>query len=644
MKWLIQRRDHKKRYPVEMNMLRTCIAALLLLIIPPVIYVVLVIVASSSTTSISSPWEERFGDFLTGLRWDGTQPLNIVLTTWGSRGDHQPNLALALELARHGHNVTMMGLGMYSHIISKSSSISFVEYEDPYIWEYAAALNLPGGEDLFPYLTAQYVHKSSRGLLAQYLDTARRSNAHIIVGQYLPQCALIHRTVAEILRVPLFYLIHDPVPAPANKLYSNHPFSSHVTDHGRFLNQIYGRIIGLVVGIYNTLPWPVHKLLYSDEGGNIRTLRAEYGLPTAWPFMEALSPMIAGAVPTFVTWPSALWPLAEEHSKIWHITGYFQTTYDTPAQTIDAESTVDRDDVLQWLEDAKRRPVLYFAFGSFAHHDKRVITEILLGTLAATDMDLVTLRTTWEGGVGDERGRDAGEYGGVVVADRVRVVDEADHVQLMPRCAIVVHHGGAGTAAQAIRSGRPSITIPAMRFQSYMGRRLEEAGVGLLLLQRDLIDSWANSSVESSSSSSSSSSTSSLSSSSTSSSSSSSSSSLSSSSSSSSSSSLTTSSLLSKPSTSRRNMLTEAILRLRDKSSTTTASHAEELAHALGMHSRSEGGVGLAADLIEEYMYGLVKEGRVDVGRQYDDDDDDDSADAVKECRETGHVTQSGEL
>ena len=48
---------------------------------------------------------------------------------------------------------------------------------------------------------------------------------------------------------------------------------------------------------------------------------------------------------------------------------------------------------------------------------------------------------------------------------------------LFPRMAAIVHHGGAGTTAAALRSGRPSIVIPFFGDQPYWGSRLHELGV-----------------------------------------------------------------------------------------------------------------------------------------------------------------------
>ena len=46
------------------------------------------------------------------------------------------------------------------------------------------------------------------------------------------------------------------------------------------------------------------------------------------------------------------------------------------------------------------------------------------------------------------------------VTRRVRAFDHARHGKLMARACAIAHHGGAGTTAQALRSGRPAIIIP----------------------------------------------------------------------------------------------------------------------------------------------------------------------------------------
>lgn len=52
------------------------------------------------------------------------------------------------------------------------------------------------------------------------------------------------------------------------------------------------------------------------------------------------------------------------------------------------------------------------------------------------------------------------------------------HHWLLPHIAVMVHHGGAGTVAAALRAGVPSVTVPFYLDQPFWGHRLHEMGVG----------------------------------------------------------------------------------------------------------------------------------------------------------------------
>jgi UDP:flavonoid glycosyltransferase YjiC (YdhE family) len=65
----------------------------------------------------------------------------------------------------------------------------------------------------------------------------------------------------------------------------------------------------------------------------------------------------------------------------------------------------------------------------------------------------------------------------------VRCFDHAPHGKLMPRACAVLHHGGAGTTAQALRSGRPGIIVPFGHDQFDNAHRAERLG-GSRVLRR----------------------------------------------------------------------------------------------------------------------------------------------------------------
>ncbi len=62
--------------------------------------------------------------------------------------------------------------------------------------------------------------------------------------------------------------------------------------------------------------------------------------------------------------------------------------------------------------------------------------------------------------------------------ETVYVVGNVDHRWLFPRCAAVIHHGGAGTTNAALAAGVPSAIIAHGFDQPFHGRRLHELGVG----------------------------------------------------------------------------------------------------------------------------------------------------------------------
>jgi UDP:flavonoid glycosyltransferase YjiC (YdhE family) len=57
------------------------------------------------------------------------------------------------------------------------------------------------------------------------------------------------------------------------------------------------------------------------------------------------------------------------------------------------------------------------------------------------------------------------------------VVDETPHPLLFPRCAAVVHHGGAGTTHTAARAGVPQVIVPHLLDQYYWAHKLRQLGL-----------------------------------------------------------------------------------------------------------------------------------------------------------------------
>jgi UDP:flavonoid glycosyltransferase YjiC (YdhE family) len=63
-------------------------------------------------------------------------------------------------------------------------------------------------------------------------------------------------------------------------------------------------------------------------------------------------------------------------------------------------------------------------------------------------------------------------------SNEILYLDAVPHDWLLPRCKLVIHHGGAGTTAAGLRAGVPNIVVPFMADQPFWGRRVHALGAG----------------------------------------------------------------------------------------------------------------------------------------------------------------------
>ncbi|MFC9258118.1 glycosyltransferase [Amycolatopsis thailandensis] len=170
----------------------------------------------------------------------------------------------------------------------------------------------------------------------------------------------------------------------------------------------------------------------------------ELGLPAAgWRGpRRAETPVLCGfsdaVVPRPKDWPARV-----------HVTGYW--FLDTPAE---------------WRPEPRLRdflaagpPPVYVGFGSMRPSEAE-------RTFAAvrTALRRVGLRGLLAADVESE--------------DDLLAIQDVPHEWLFPRTAAVVHHGGAGTTAAALRAGVPALVCPVFSDQPYWGDRVSRLGAG----------------------------------------------------------------------------------------------------------------------------------------------------------------------
>jgi UDP:flavonoid glycosyltransferase YjiC (YdhE family) len=99
------------------------------------------------------------------------------------------------------------------------------------------------------------------------------------------------------------------------------------------------------------------------------------------------------------------------------------------------------------------------------NYDAEAVGAIVARALRLAGQRAVLL-TGWDGLAGLPR------------SDDLFLAESVPHGWLFPRVAGVVHHGGAGTTAAAIRAGVPALVVPYMSDQPFRAQRVYELGVG----------------------------------------------------------------------------------------------------------------------------------------------------------------------
>ena len=71
-----------------------------------------------------------------------------------------------------------------------------------------------------------------------------------------------------------------------------------------------------------------------------------------------------------------------------------------------------------------------------------------------------------------------GRWRGGALSGDVLALDDVPHDWLFRQVAAVVHHGGAGTTAAALRAGRPSVAVPFLHDHGFFARQVWRRGLG----------------------------------------------------------------------------------------------------------------------------------------------------------------------
>lgn len=119
--------------------------------------------------------------------------------------------------------------------------------------------------------------------------------------------------------------------------------------------------------------------------------------------------------------------------------------------------------LVDFLADGE--PPVYIGFGSMTDQNPEQLVEMILTAVSRTNTRLL-LSSGWAGLTASD------------LPDRAFLLGNVPHEWLLPKTAAVIHHGGAGTTAAGLRSGRPSLALPYFADQYFWANRIHALGAG----------------------------------------------------------------------------------------------------------------------------------------------------------------------
>jgi UDP:flavonoid glycosyltransferase YjiC (YdhE family) len=129
-----------------------------------------------------------------------------------------------------------------------------------------------------------------------------------------------------------------------------------------------------------------------------------------------------------------------------------------------ASSYTPPDDLKKFLDDGD--PPVYIGFGSIVVDDPDAFTKLIFEAVKMAGCRALVSKG-W-GGFGSNSD----------CPDNIFMLENTPHDWLFPRCAAVVHHGGAGTTAIGLKTAKPTMIVPFFGDQPFWGAMVSKAKAG----------------------------------------------------------------------------------------------------------------------------------------------------------------------
>lgn len=357
--------------------------------------------------------------------------MRITILTYGSQGDVQPCMALAGALKKAGHT-PLLALPAFLRSLADEMGIPAVSLPGD-IARLSLGFNQAGKN---PLAMVRVMKESIEPVALDVARTAQLAcqDADLIVHTFL--FTLGAHAFARQMGIPDISVQFFPM-FFASASYPQLAFPALP------LGPLYNRLTHYLGN--TTFAW-AQRAMYP------RLRKADPNFPARlpWPFKASRG---RTATPLLLAYSPALVPPEPDWGTHIHQTGYWFLNrpdhYQPPAE------------LTEFLAGGPKP--LCAGFGSTIHPNSYLLQRTLLDGLRQAGQRAVIL-TGWDGWAAAEPG-----------PDRL-FLKSVPHDWIFPRCAAIIHHAGAGTAAAALRSGRPNVVLPLAVDQPFWAKRIHACG------------------------------------------------------------------------------------------------------------------------------------------------------------------------
>jgi len=355
--------------------------------------------------------------------------MKIFLVTRGSHGDVYPYLAVAAELKKRGHEITLS----LPEIFEKQAKESGMNYLLQQSDDIGGMLEDAGNSSQSTPHILKWVKRVIDKQFEQFIPVLQEHDIMVATNTEFAAVSLAEYCNKPIIRTAYAPLIPGKkIPPPIIPLCRTNAVLKPV---------VMWKLLNLGTNFM------VRKTLNKN--------REKLGMSP----LKSYGEHAAGNARNYLMYSNHLGNTDPDWIYPWKVGGYcFNNSFEYDRQVYDELMAFIRKD---------NRPTLFFTLGSCDAKQKDLFCEKLLRVCNHSGYKLLVGSGWSKTGAGLQNNDDL-----------FLMEKPIPHNLIFPYCDAVIHHGGSGTTHSVAYAGKPQMIVPLIIDQEYWASRLEELNVG----------------------------------------------------------------------------------------------------------------------------------------------------------------------